>query len=213
MSKVATIKHDSQYGYFIVVAGAGYLHRSGDTRTAAISGMWDGEEMYTKPDSSWHKTLDEAVATCEKYGYAHNYQAVPTKKYYKVVKEYVRGQYTSARCGSVNYVIGEWSQAPVDPYGNKTRLFIFDNLDEAKRFAFNESDRVFECQVKTPIKVSPSRFASGNRGYWETFNTLRARHRKVTNESMKKECRVLDLNTRWQNVCVTQAVKLIKKVS
>lgn len=100
-------------------------------------------------------------------------------KYYKVVNS----DLTSAtvfkadpidKRTPVQYKINEWVNAP-----NNTRLFVFDNLDEAKKFAWERVARLFECQIKGRIKhQGVDRFAHTSL-FWEEFNLQLKKKKKI----------------------------------
>ena len=65
--------------------------------------------------------------------------------YYKVVR--VRNnRYFSARQGDVEYKLNETVYAP-----NNTKLFVFDSLDDAKKFKCY-GEKIFACEVKSPTQ-------------------------------------------------------------
>jgi hypothetical protein len=85
------------------------------------------------------------------------------KKYYKVVRLNGNKTFISARASqwgggvsqefAVQYRIGEFAKPKVAG----TKLFVFDDLDEAQSFA-DSSDVIFECEVKNPRKAKYGSF-------------------------------------------------------
>lgn len=83
------------------------------------------------------------------------------KKFYKVVTSSLLSLYAT---NHIEYEIGEWVSAP-----ENTRLFVFDDLDEAKNYA-KCYDKIFECSVIGKIKFKGSFFIKDNTLFWKIFN-------------------------------------------
>jgi len=128
------------------------------------------------------------------------------KKYYKVVTEVrdEKGQtaYISARYGGLaEYKIGEWTIAP----GN-TRLFVFDNLDEAFDFAFL-SEHIFECEIIGGIKGRGAFFSDNAPCFWRVFNSYLNKKKKVDFNKIFKNIEPTEFHS-----VLAKKVKLIKKI-
>lgn len=103
------------------------------------------------------------------------------KKHYKVVTK----DFWSARAfgrTAVKYKIGEWVDAP----GN-TRLFVFDSLEEARKFYEWDSEDIYECEVKGGIKLPGCARIGSIGAFWETFNIKIKNKEKITEQYMAKK--------------------------
>lgn len=124
------------------------------------------------------------------------------KKYYKVV-DGGWGPYCSARSRNyVFYKVGEWTDAP----GN-TRLFVFDNLEDARKFrSFGEV--IFECEIVGGVKFFGANCRSNNNEFWEIFNNILLKKKKVTKEKFKKA----NIRLAEVDAVLAKKVKLLKCV-
>ena len=103
------------------------------------------------------------------------------KKHYKVVTK----QFWSARATgrtAVKYKIGEWVNAP-----ENTRLFVFDSLEEARKFHEWDSEEIYECEVRGGIKLPGCAWVGSVDAFWEKFNIKFKNKEKITREYMEKE--------------------------
>ena len=123
--------------------------------------------------------------------------------YYKVV----RANLFSARTDSyeisrrmVKYKIGKWISAP-----NNTRLFLFENLEDAQNFA-NQGERIFECKAIGVIRGFPAHFSFSY--YWNLIESLLKKKKKVNFDS--KEFRGYTITNRPS--ILAKKVKLVKEV-
>ena len=100
-------------------------------------------------------------------------------KYYKVVKKDMSSATVLKsdpfdKRTPVQYKINEWVNAP-----NNTRLFVFDYLDEAKIFAYQNAARLFECQIKGRIRHKGVEKLAHTSLFWEEFNLQLKRKKKI----------------------------------
>lgn len=103
------------------------------------------------------------------------------KKHYKVVTK----QFWSARATGrtvVKYKIGEWVNAP-----ENTRLFVFDSLEEARKFHEHQFEDIYECEVKGGIKLPGCAWVNAIGEFWEKFNIKIKNKEKITREYMAKK--------------------------
>jgi len=103
------------------------------------------------------------------------------KKHYKVVSKILWSARATGRT-AVRYKIGEWVNAP-----ENTRLFVFDSLEEARKFHEWDSEDIYECEVKGGIKLPGCAWVSGVDEFWETFNAKIKNKEKITQEYMAKK--------------------------
>jgi len=118
------------------------------------------------------------------------------EKYYKVVNKFLDSARASEWDGfSIKYKIGEF----VYPTLKNSKLFVFDNLESAKDFAYKDWDKIFECEVVNPSKAKyMATFVSCIEDFWA------AKNRK---ESVKGYA-----DKAVSGTIFCDAVKLIKKV-
>lgn len=68
---------------------------------------------------------------------------------FKVVRKfYITESYASARCGDLQYNVGQITK-PTIP---NSKIFVFKNYSDAKKFAY-ESERIFLCEVTNVIRL------------------------------------------------------------
>ena len=103
------------------------------------------------------------------------------KKHYKVVTKNFWSACATGRT-AVRYKIGEWVNAP-----ENTRLFVFDSLEEARKFHEWDSEDIYECEVKGGIKLPGCAWVSDVDEFWETFNAKIKNKEKITREYMAKK--------------------------
>lgn len=82
--------------------------------------------------------------------------------YYKVVEKYTLKSFLAARYKmdglilpdkyQITYIIGEW----VYPKVKNSKLYVFDDIEKAKRYAYGGADiySIYRCKVKNPLKTS-----------------------------------------------------------
>lgn len=100
------------------------------------------------------------------------------KKYYKVVDLEVfsngESRYFSARQFYPNeYKLGQWTEAP-----ENTRFFVFDNLDEAKKFQ-DGNEVIFECEIFGGIQGRGAFYTDDTEEFWKLFNSFVKKKKKV----------------------------------
>lgn len=99
-------------------------------------------------------------------------------KYYKVTKDNLVSRCTDAnetKRRQIQYKLNEW----VDSHPG-TRIFVFDNLDDARKFAHGYfNSRIFECVVKGAIKHPGVESVDKIQDFWYTFNILLKKKKKV----------------------------------
>lgn len=124
------------------------------------------------------------------------------KKYYKVVDDNY-GYYSSARAyDAVSYKEGEWTKAP-----RNTRLFVFDNLKDARVFrGFGEV--IFECEIVGGVKFPGAYSNLDNSKFWEIFNKVLRNKKKVTKEKFKE----LEKGLAEVDAVLAKKVKILKRV-
>ena len=78
-------------------------------------------------------------------------------KYYKVVREEDGKRYSLIVHGKacVEYVPGEWTKAPEWLARRGYHLLVFTDFDKARYWCENETDEVWECEVKDVIEELP----------------------------------------------------------
>lgn len=103
------------------------------------------------------------------------------KKHYKVVSKSLWSARSIGR-SAVRYKIGEWVDAP-----ENTRLFVFDSLEEARKFHEREFEDIYECEVKGGIKLPGCAWISSINAFWETFNAKIKNKEKITRRYMEKK--------------------------
>lgn len=103
------------------------------------------------------------------------------KKHYKVVGKSLWSARAIGR-EAVRYKIGEWVNAP-----ENTRLFVFDSLEEARKFHERQFEDIYECEVKGGIKLPGCLWAYSESEFWETFNAKIKNKEKITREYMEKK--------------------------
>ena len=96
------------------------------------------------------------------------------KKHYKVVSKSLWSARSIGR-SAVGYKIGEWVNAP-----KNTRLFVFDSLEEARKFHEPQFEDIYECEVKGGIKLPGCLWACSESKFWETFNAKIKNKEKIT---------------------------------
>lgn len=86
--------------------------------------------------------------------------------YYKVVYGgNCQNELTSARSAIVTYKVGEWIEAP-----ENTRLFVFDNFDDARRFRIS-GEQIYLCEVEDPVKMRGA-FTFEFESFWNMVNKI-----------------------------------------
>jgi hypothetical protein len=130
------------------------------------------------------------------------------KKYYKVVSVSKHGNDTvlhSARADdAVSYKENEWTIAP-----NNTRLFVFDDLKDAKRFSC-AGEVVYECKIIGGIKGKGADKYNSINEYWNIFNKeLKKRKKFDVNELMEQH----SISLSPYDAVLVKKLKLIKKVA
>jgi hypothetical protein len=130
------------------------------------------------------------------------------KKYYKVLSVGRNGELLSARCRlpgyyTVPYKVNEWTTAP-----DNTRLFVFDNFDDAKRFS-TYYEVIYECEIIGGIEGFGLSDFTKIKEFWEIINTELKKKKKIDFVQI-----MIDNNLRWStfDAVLAKKVKLIKKV-
>lgn len=131
------------------------------------------------------------------------------KVYYKVV--YNSGYHLrSARCGgisnSITYIPNQWVYSHGD-----SRLFVFDDLEEAKKFIGTPSygEEIWECKIQGGIKGYGCNSIIKIPEFWNTFNKY-AKNRHIS----KKWGKIWEKFPKCENPAVlAKKVKLLRKVS
>ena len=103
------------------------------------------------------------------------------KKHYKVVSKSLWSARAIGR-SAVRYKIGEWVNAP-----ENTRLFVFDSLEEARKFREGDSEDIYECEIKGGIKLPGCLWVGSESEFWEKFNIKIKNKEKITREYMEKK--------------------------
>jgi len=130
----------------------------------------------------------------------------PKKKYYKVVKN-DNGERKSARATTdmVVYKTDGWTYAP----GN-TRLFVFDNLSDAKSFRrLSNSEEIWECIISGGIKCKGSLSRYRINTFWSIFNKIVKSKKSTANieEVVSKEVDLASFPA-----VLTKRVRLLKQI-
>lgn len=199
------------------------LYRNGEINNLGYVGNY--ADILTSPTSTWHKTLDEAINTCKKHGYKYLIEGkaqpkrlrTKPKVYYKVVKKDTllsarHGILSSYDCHKIQYKIDEWVYAPLHE-GIRTKLFVFDNLESAQKFANNrgvQDEAIYECHIKNPVKMFPVDIGVVHE-WWTFINRLRKLRKGVNWEAIPANT-VMILKKELPSIGAS-AVKLIKKVA
>lgn len=125
------------------------------------------------------------------------------KKYYKVVNS----DLNSARAWpSVKYEIGKWVHAPRIDNVCPTKLFVFDSLENARRFRMAD-ERIFECKILSPCtKILPVESAYNIKVFWEKYWEMMKKKQKYTPPQYISFIRT------WEKVTTCCAVKLFKEI-
>ena len=132
------------------------------------------------------------------------------KIYYKAVRPNLKSACNAAHDAfsgfrkNVQYKVNEWVKAPDD-----TRLFVFDNLDKAKRFAYGEYD-VWECHVKGARKGFPCNQITEITSFWKILNEKFFSKKKKIN--FKSEDLIWRIENSVPSILAKQ-VKLVRKIS
>lgn len=125
------------------------------------------------------------------------------KKYYKVVRKDYGGQLISSGVSSIEYKQNEWTIAP-----DNTRLFVFENLQNAKDFLDDcISGVIYECEVEGGIKGFGAFYARDQRIFWNKFNHFLGKKKKMEFSETKFGMPLTDINA-----VLCKKVKLTKKV-
>lgn len=126
-----------------------------------------------------------------------------SKIYYKVVQRNLQSCSLSAYFPSsfrVTYKIGQF----VRPNVSKTKLFIFENLEDAEKFRNNECCGsiwdIYSCEVKNPSKPKYIAWISNIAEFWK----IKFNHKKISDEVGKEPI---------TGTVFCDAVKLLEKVS
>jgi hypothetical protein len=135
-------------------------------------------------------------------------------KAYKVVKENHYGLH-SARCGDVDYKVGEWISAP-----DGTRLFLFEQLKQAERFCngagsynyFAESEYIYECEYEDAVAANGCESPLDLAIFWQLFKEAEAKGDVLTNFDPSNYGRPNIELCRYPGVLLAKKVKLLKKV-
>lgn len=127
----------------------------------------------------------------------------PLKKYYKLVRTAYDDSLKSYAGGDLEYKLNEWTIAPDD-----TRLFVFDDLETAKKYA-NYYYPLYECEIVGGIKGFGAYFFSNNSSFWKLFNKKVKSKKKII--FTKQEFDNIPLAEMSAVLC--KKVKLIKKVA
>jgi hypothetical protein len=129
------------------------------------------------------------------------------KKYYKVVKGIDgdicsvidHGDYTT------KYKLNEWTTGI-----SNTRLFVFDTLENAQKYASSLSDRIYECECKGVIKNAyGTLFRSDYTDFWNMVNKNIKNKKKWDYKMEESE---LDNIISINGACFAKSVKLLKQV-
>lgn len=120
------------------------------------------------------------------------------KKYYKVVTRSLR----SARCGGVQYKVGEFVDASSGHFPN-SRLFLFTDLEEAKDFA-DSYEQIYEAHaIGVTSTIQPATLYNDIVDMWSSVASFFKKHKKFKSH----------FDTHKFNSCVTaKKVKLVKLV-
>lgn len=127
--------------------------------------------------------------------------------YYKVVRN-ENGKLLSARTGSyytdrkpVQYIPNRWVSAP-----ENTRLFVFDNLSNAKSFiCYVNGEEIWECQIIGGISGFG---AEGNIiSFWEKVNSYSKKKKKINFDKIQEKINLVN----WEAI-LAKKVKLTKRV-
>jgi hypothetical protein len=111
--------------------------------------------------------------------------------YYKVVFEtngvlesYARVVRSSEFC--VRYEVGQW----ITPTVKNTKLYVFDSIANAMNWinidsARDEQVRLFECQVKNPVKNFQIAYVHNIQTFWDRYFNFRQKRKKIEIRSHK----------------------------
>ena len=122
------------------------------------------------------------------------------KKHYKVVD---KSLWSARSHDPVQYKLGEWVDAPLD-----TRLFVFDSLEEARKFHERQLEDIYECEVKGGVKLPGAAWGCGIQKFWRLFNAKIKNKEKITREYMEKKVDLAETPA-----VLVKSVKLKKLVS
>lgn len=127
------------------------------------------------------------------------------KIYYKVVKPSDYGLFQSSYEYDtvVYYELGKWIDAP-EFRRIPTRLFVFDNLGDARAFRFC-GDKIFECEVKGGIKGRGCH-PIDRKSFWKKLNDCTKR-KKSTKPVFTKYT-----NSFYSPAILVKSVKLIREI-
>jgi hypothetical protein len=133
------------------------------------------------------------------------------KKYYKVVYEHYNSMksanFSNIGYNTTQYKLNEWTVAP-----KNTRLFVFDNLAEAKVYAGKKLFyHIYECKIVGGIRGAGSNFTDNDRinRYWKVFNKELKKKKKFNVYDVMRKNGIL---LAFYSAVLTKKVKLIKKV-
>jgi len=140
------------------------------------------------------------------------------KKYYKVVdiNQHANEKLSTWRVIPIvcDYSPSKWTTAPLHS-GVPTKLFVFDDLDDAKLYASSPSKRyeVWECQVENPTKhrargvVHPLNIHS----YWREYNLFKKKKKSIS--AFMTHCRNNKMLLSSVEAIMVDAVKLTKQIA
>ena len=129
------------------------------------------------------------------------------KKYYKVVsvndKKQALTSYIFDCFNKVTYKVGEWVDAP-----DNSRLFVFDSLESAMAFAWNDQ-QIYECEIVGGITGYGwiGGYSSDPFRFWEEINNILKRKKKVDFDEIRKKYTLCDTRS-----VLAKKVKLVKLV-
>lgn len=122
--------------------------------------------------------------------------------FYKVVQG---SNLKSARRFSnpVTYKIGEWVNGP-----NDSRLFVFEKLRDAQRFAYLPDEVVYECEIKGRVRMRGAAVDSQISVFWKLFNQTIKNKKKLTESDFTKK----GIKLATYKAVLAKQVKLLKLV-
>lgn len=124
--------------------------------------------------------------------------------YYKVTNENMESARAEHR--SVTYLLNEWVYAPKTKDNKPTRLFVFENLEDAQDFA-SCTERIFECEVKQSIKGRGAYAVYDMDKLWAYIDDLRKEGKKLNFDKIED---IITLT--YIEAILARAVKLTREL-